>query len=665
MAPTWVRGVVAATLLAGWAVFSPLSIAHAESPIDFEGEYVIDTTGTLSDAQIAGIQTELDALFERTGQSLHIAVVSTFEDPSDGPAWANETALESTMNDDTLLFAIAVDGRNYAYSVAKDFPVGTRTIDEILARDVVPELRASNWGGAAEVFAGSIADELDRGFPVVPVAIGSAVAAGALTWAIIAGTREPRRRRREARAEAEELAALDTQTRRALVGIDDQLRTARQEVGFVLAEFGPEPVVPFDAAIAQATALVTEGFTALTSLDDVLPETPRFRKDSLTRIQALCAEAEGVLDAQSDAFDELRDLQNRAPILIEQIAQSHSQALPDVQKREQIVAELTRSYGAEATIGLGDSITQMRRLDVFITKELTEARAALGAGNPGLAAVDVRAAQQGAGQLSELLASIDQAARALPETVSALAASVKDTHDDIATARALAAGSPGTPLEVRLASAADTALNALATTAGKAPGEAVQIVADANVALNAVMASVRGEQEAIARATESLVHVQAAAQSEIASAASFIQGHQGIVGSTARERLVHAQEQLAESVRLGQADPLAALSAAKVSREAAYRAAGIARADLHSHNYPGSYDDTGGEVGGILGWIFGGNDDGHRASSRSGWSSSSGGSSWSSSSSSSSRSSSSSSSSSRSSGGSSSSGSRSSGGGRF
>lgn len=665
MAPAWVRSVAAGVLLAGLAIFTPLSAAHAETPIDFEGEYVIDTTGTLTDAQINGIQTELDALFERTGQSLHVAVVSTFEDPSDGPAWANETALESNMNDDTLLLAIAVDGRNYAYSVAENFPISTSKIDQILSSDVVPELRNSNWGGAAEAFADSIAEELDRGFPVVPVAIGSALAAGALAWAIIAGTREPRRRRREAREEAEEMVRLDAETRQALVSIDDQLRTARQEVGFVLAEFGPEPVAPFEAAIAQATALVTKAFTELKDLEDVLLGAPRFRRDTLTRIQALCAEADAVLDAQSAAFDELRDLENRAPLLIEQVTQSHSQALPEIQLREQSVAELTRTYGADATVGLGESITQMRRLEVFITKELAEARAALSAGNPGLAAVDVRAAQQGAGQLAELLASIDQVARALPETVSALAASVKDTHDDIATARALGAASPGTALETRLLAAADTALTALGTTAGKSPGDAVQIVAVANVDLNAVMATVRGEQEAIARAIESLVHVQTAAQDEIAAAASFIQGHQGVVGSTARERLVHSQEELAESVRLSEADPLAALSAAKVSRDAAYRAAAIARADLRAHEYPTTYDDTGGEIGGIVGWIFGGDSgSGQRSSSRSGWgSSSSGSSSWSSSSSS--RSSGGSrSSSSRSSGGSSS-GSRRSGGGRF
>ena len=56
MTPAWIRRGAAVTLLAGLALFAPLSAAHAETPIDLDGEFVVDTTGVLTAPELESIR---------------------------------------------------------------------------------------------------------------------------------------------------------------------------------------------------------------------------------------------------------------------------------------------------------------------------------------------------------------------------------------------------------------------------------------------------------------------------------------------------------------------------------------------------------------------------------------------------------------------------------
>jgi hypothetical protein len=629
----------AAAVLGGAALLlvAPAT-ASAEPPVDFAGAYVVDEAGVLG-GSTARIETALDDLFDRAQVSLFVVYVDTFDDPSDADLWADTTAGLSGLGPDDVLLAIAVEDRQY---VLNDELLFDDQYDRVATR-IEAELRDDNWEDAALEAADAIGDELvgenptepdttdgeGGGIPILPL-LGGAAVVGVGAWGISRLLK--RRRGADPSAPVEKLdqKQLDQRAGSLLVSLDDALQSNEQELGFAQAQFGDKATKGFAAALAEAEGQVKQAFAIRQQLDDATPETADEKRRLTTEIIRLCEAASASLAAQSADFEELRQLETRAPEVLETVAATHGGLPARIDAAEAAVAALSAKFGTAAVASVRDSAGQSRELVAFATTAIAEARAALAAGKAAEAAVAVRGAQQAVGQVERSIAAIDKLAADLPAVVERLKDAVADVKRDIAEARAgLASAAPEIAEPLRLA--ADDAEKVLARTGDDDPATAIAEVERVNASLHDALGTLRDAAAQAARAKEQLGRVTNEAQSAVAAAKDFIATRRGAVGATARTRVAEAERQLTQALTAARTDPVEALRSAQQAVALATAAMQSAQSDVAAFNggssSPAGEGYGGAALGGILDGLFsGGSSSGWSSSGGSGWSS---GSSWS------------------------------------
>ena len=117
------------------------------------------------------------------------------------------------------------------------------------------------------------------------------------------------------------LDALDDLSREKVVEVDNAVRTSDNELALAVEEFGAGRTEPFTRAVNNAKAALAQAFRVRQQLDDAIPETPAQRRDLLTRVVVSAATADRELDAQKEAFEQLRDLVINAPAKLDSLTQ--------------------------------------------------------------------------------------------------------------------------------------------------------------------------------------------------------------------------------------------------------------------------------------------------------------------------------------------------------
>jgi hypothetical protein len=607
--------------------------AVAEPPVDFAGAYVVDQAGVLGST--FSIESALDDLYDRAEVSLFVVYVDTFDDPSDSGLWADTTAGLSGFGPDDVLLAVAVDDRQY---VLNDNLLFDDQYDRVATR-IETQLRDDNWEEAALEAADAIGDELagenaeepsapageGGGIPILPL-LGGAAVVGVGAWGISRLVK--RRRGVDPTAPVEKLdqKQLDQRAGSLLVSLDDALQSNEQELGFAQAQFGDTATKGFATALAEAESQVKQAFAIRQKLDDATPETAEEKRRLTTEIIRLCEAASASLAAQSADFEELRQLETRAPEVLETVATTHGGLPARIEAAEATVAALSTKFGTAAVASVRDSAGQSRELVAFATTAIAEARAALEAGKSSVAAVAVRGAQQAVGQVERSIAAIDKLAADLPALVERLRDAVADVKRDLAEARAgVASAAPEIAEPLRLA--ADDAEKVLARADAGDPATAIGEVERVNAALHEALGKLRDAAAQAARAKEQLGRVTNEAQAAVAAAKDFIATRRGAVGATARTRVAEAERQLTQALTAARTDPVEALRSAQQAVALANSAMQSAQSDVAAFNGGGSSGPAGSgyggaALGGILDGLFsGGSSSGWSSSGGSGWSS--------------------------------------------
>ncbi|WP_157155529.1 TPM domain-containing protein [Diaminobutyricimonas sp. LJ205] len=591
-------------LLAAVFLLGAPAAAQATDPPELEGEYILDTANVLGDGSEA--LTAIDRLMADTDLGLYVVLVDQFTNPTDRQQWAIETAQLNQLGDNDVLLAIAVTDRIYQVDVSTAFPLSTEQMVEIENEDLLPALSASDWSGAIVAYADGLREaRTGPGFPWLAVGVIALVIVGVLIWLRVRKRNKERTRIAAQKASVEEL---DQRAGSLLVELDDYLKTSEQELGFAVAQFGEEAVAPFRNALSEARNKVGHAFTLRQKLDDHEPDSPEQAQAWREQIIELCQAADAQLDEQADAFDELREVEQNAPALIGEIDAARAALEPRLEQADARLADAQREYSADATAPVSDNPEQARRLVAFVATALGEARAGLGAGRAGEAAVDVRSAQAAVDQARQLLDAIDTHAGQLAEARTRLSASVADLTADVAAADA-ARGSQGVDTGA-LAAAAAAARSVLDTADPGDPVTSLAAIERAHAALDAQLAAVRDRQAQLDRARAALDATLTAARSDLSAANDFITTRRGGVGSEARTRAAESERYLRHAVETAGSDPLTALASAQRAQSLARDALRAAQSDAGPYsqgNFGGMGGGMGTDIGGaILGGIIGG-----------------------------------------------------------
>jgi uncharacterized membrane protein YgcG len=605
MISRWVP-VLLASLIGVASVAAP---ARADSPMRLD-EQVTDEVGALGGRE-QEVTAALDRLRDAGGLQLFVVYVKSF-DGTPAQEWADETATRSDLGRRDAVLAVATGDRAYAYAFDAAYSLTDAQLDNVATVAIEPALRENDWAGAAIGAADGYRAEL-AGQPVPTPAItpgdpdpdggggssvlGAVVCLGIvallvalLVWLVI---RSRRRRPRATPAGPPPVSTADLTTRAnaLLVELDNDLRASEQELSLATGRYGAEATASFTAALESARQDVAEAFRLRLTLDETPEPDEPARRAALEEIIRRCEAADQRLDAESEAFDELRGLESRIEPERQELSERRAAAEAKLPATGAAVEALRGRYTGPVVAGLSGNADQAReRLD-FAGTALAEVQPA----DPPRAALTLRAAEEAVAQAETLIGSVERAQSDLDGARAGIDALLAEVESE------LAAAPPDAGAAVTAARQAVASTRTALTQPAMDPLSAVQALEQADAALDRALAEQRDAAERAARARTMLDHALPAARAEVSAAGSFIATRRGAVASQARASLAEAQRLLARAEALATTDPAAAVADAQRAQQLAADAGRSAQSDVHSWS-SGSTSDllTGMLLGGIM-----------------------------------------------------------------
>lgn len=656
------RILLAVLVAAWWLVVPAVHDARAEDPVVLAREgQITDNVGALGDRRSAVTQA-LDQLYDDRRIQLFVVYVRDFSGRS-GQSWADATAYRNGLGINDVLLSVATHDRQYGYSADPASRFTQAQLDDVAQTAIEPALRQNDWAGAAigaanglgavlagqpvptptltpgAVDPGGAVDEGTSGTDLVlpVVLIGGAGAVAAYAWSkrrrptgagagpgagagagAGSGTKPQAGPGWGAPKEPAQLPLdqLDGQARQALVATDDAVRTSQEELGFASAQFGDEAVKPFTEALAFAKQELTAAFRLRQKLDDAFPEDDATRRSMLDEIIGRCDEANTRLDAESEDFDRLRALERNAPEALAGAEAAFHEQTGRVGTAEAALTSMRERYAESAASPVASDVEQAKDRLVFATTNLDQARQAVDAGDNGVAAVHIRAAEGALDQAARLSEAVDRRAQELAEAVGRLPVALAETEADLADAHGLLGGTAEevstADLQGRIARAESVVADVRRTVeAGRYdPIDVLRRIEQADTALDEALEGARERESGTRRARALLDQTMLTARSAIGAAADYITTHRGAVGAEARTRLAEAERRLEKAGALTAAeDPQAALAEAQQAGALARRAQDLAEQDVRTYGNPnglGGVSELGGGGGGLGGAVLGG-----------------------------------------------------------
>ncbi|MDR6198996.1 putative nucleic acid-binding Zn-ribbon protein [Microbacterium sp. SORGH_AS428] len=611
MRPRWAYALVA-TLAAVFLVAGP---AAATPPVQLGASYVSDEAGVLGDAERAQVEDRLEQLAEADNLNLWVVYVDRFSSPSDAKDWATQTAEQGGLGPNQYLLAIAVDARQYWISSDTSGPLSESQITTVDQDWVYPALRDGDWAGAAIAAAdgmsaarsgaGGAGDSGGSGGVGGVPGAGSSGSGGAVGIVIVVlsvvalvgvGAYFVIRaaRRRAASRPAESTEDLGTRAAAALVATDDALREAEQEHGFAAAQFGEEATSGLRDALTTARAELDQAFTLRQQLDDELPDTDEQVRAWHEQTLQLASAADARVQAQLDAFADLRRIEQDLPATQDRLRSSRTEAAAALQAAQERFAQLSALYPAAALSTIADNAAQASDRLALADAQLAAADAAVSVGDTGKAAVALHTAEQAVAQARQLADAVGAHGDRLAAAQAEIPVLRAELARDIAAAESL-------PDPDGRLSAASAAARAQLDAADEDPVAALSALQRVDDELDALLRSARDAAARAEHARQVLPPTLAHAQAQIGAAEDFISSRRGAVGATARTRLADARASFALAEQQAQTAPEQALDAA--SRAARLAADAISAAQSDVSGFSGG-SSGGGDFGAMLGGIL-------------------------------------------------------------
>jgi uncharacterized membrane protein YgcG len=634
------RALRAALLLLALAVLAVPAVAA--QTLDAR---VVDETGTLSDGDVA---EGLDAI-EALDDTRNVQLWALFVDTTAGATitdFADAVAAENSLGGNDALLVVAIGDRRMGLWVGSLLDdLSDTDIDRILVDRVEPNLQASAWGaaiaGAADGLDAALGgstepepepdpgggvtpeppatDDEGTGFTTTLIALLLIGGGGWLAWNWFRGRQAAEA---DGRERTRRLQGLARDANAALIETDELLRHNTQELGFVEAEFGAEAAEPFGVALAAARAELQAAFKARQLLDDGTPDAPDERERLLTEITSRCARAQELVEEQTARFRELRDLERRAPEVIDELERGVAAAATRVTEAEMQVATLRDEASGSSQAVQGNPAEARKRI-ALAERGIVDGRAALEAGDRGAAARVAKAGQDALAQANGLLAAVEHESANLAEARSGLDSALARAATDIGSAESAVRGAPDTDQADELAAARATLEAARAATSAQ-PRDVVlayRLAREAEAAADGVVARVREGAERRAKEVAAADAAIRAAELSVDRAEEFIAGRRHGVGRRPRTALSEADAALGLARASRDDDPATAVSEAKRATTLADEAYRRARRDfdvtqgagrggtvvIGGQPFPmGRGSDWGSDVGGaIIGGIIG------------------------------------------------------------
>jgi uncharacterized membrane protein YgcG/predicted nucleic acid-binding Zn-ribbon protein len=591
--------------------------------------YVTDEANALSSSGFSDVQQAVEKLYNDHRVRLWVVYVDTFSGQG-AVSWAESTMRASDFGSEDALLAVATTDRAYAFQVPPASGVSPSTVEELRRNEIEPALRRGDWAGAAVAAAdglGAPSTSSGAGISGFGLLIALAIIA-VLVLVLWLWMRRRRRKRREAEFAAARrvdpsdpsalasvsIDALDDLSKSIVVDVDNAVRTSDNELTLAVEEFGDKQTAPFTQAVSNAKTTLAQAFNVRQILDDAVPETVQQRRDLLTRVVVAAAKADRELEAQREAFEDLRDLVINAPTRLDTLTQQMVDLTARLGPSEQALAELKKQFADTALVSVAGNVETAKERLAFADQNITNGRNLVErpAGRQTGLVDAVRAAESALGQVRTLLDAVDSAATDINRAVTTLPSAIADIQNGIkAAGDQLAQGNTSQADE--LSTARDTAVRAVAgaqSTGTADPLGAFTTLTQADAELDRLLASVAEEREAAERLSRAFDQALFTAQSRVRAVSDYIDVRRGSIGPEARTRLAEAVRQLQAAQDKRATNLTEAIAHANGAAMLASQAQAMAQEDVQAaqRSYYGTYGSTSGSnMGAVLGGIIIGN----------------------------------------------------------
>ena len=294
-----------------------------------------------------------------------------------------------------------------------------------------------------------------------------------------------------------------------------------------------------------------QAFNVRQQLDDAVPETPAERRDLLTRVVVAAARANRELDAQTQAFHQLRDLVINAPDRLDALTQQLVDVTARIEPAQQKLTQLHSEFADSALASVARNVNAAKERLAFADR-VDHPRAVNWWPSPSPAKqgelVDcVRGAESALQQASSMLDAVDSAASDIRKAVSHTAGGDRRHPERHQPGRAPSwrrATWPTPPSCRRRATPRSKAVTAAQSAGATDPLGAFTQLTEADADLDRLLAAVAEEREAAERLGRSYDQALFTAQSRVRSVSDYIDTRRGSVGPEARTRLNEAVRQL-------------------------------------------------------------------------------------------------------------------------
>lgn len=584
----------------------------ATDPISLTSE-ITDSSGVLSSAESGQVQDALDQLAQDTDYQLYVVYVDDFGDLSRDD-WVQETADQTGLGSQDLVLAVATESRVYTLAPESVDGLSSSALDSVAA-DVEDQLRDDDWSGAAITAADGIRSAATGGSSGSILGwlfVGGLLLIGVITLiAWVSSRRKAGGRVAVGGRQQQQIptAELDRRAASALVGIDDAIRTAEQELGFAQAQFGPESTGEFERVLAQSKQQVTEAFRLRQTLDDDVPDTEPQVRETSTRILQIVEQVGAALDAQEQAFSKLREVEERAGAALEELTRSAADERARIATARTTLDTLAARYPADALTSVRQNPDQATALLDEVDTALDQGTQAVTAGDRRTAARYARAAQDAVGQVRVLLDAVEHAGAELATIGARLDAAIASISSDLDDAARMA---PQDATVQARAADARTAIEA-ARTARTGTGDplgALRDITAAEAAIDSALAPMREAADRARRAQALLDQVLGRVSAGLRGTGDYIETRRGAVGPQARTRLAEADRLYRSAVDQRDSDPERALAAAQQAEQRVAEAQRLAQQDVQQADRD-RWDDRGprgggGGLNGVGGMVLGG-----------------------------------------------------------
>jgi hypothetical protein len=355
-------------------------------------------------------------------------------------------------------------------------------------------------------------------------------------------------------------ASLNARASASLVAIDDAVKTSEQELGFAEAQFGLEATATFGTALDAAKTSVARAFAIRQRLDDAFPETEPQARAMAIEIIRTCTQVGQDLDSHTHEFDVLRDLQSRAPELLDEVAQRAADLSTRVPAARTALDDLSASYPATALASVSGNPDQVDRLMAGISATVASGRAALATGDREVAVAAARSGEAALAQAVSLLDAVDHAEAALAAACQELGETIASLSSDVIEAARLAPSDPAVNAQAARVTAA--IFRAQQERTGGDPLGTLRTLTRTQAEFGASLAPFRARAEHDEHVRKQLAEMIGHTSAQIGAVGAYIDSRRGAVGPEARTRLSEAARHTEQAQELATTDPGRALAEA-------------------------------------------------------------------------------------------------------